>query len=594
MNADLLLAHFDNISDAPDAITRLRQFVLSLAVRGKLVKSDPAEEPAHRLLKRIQKQRALMVERGEIKRCETLPVEPGDEPFLIPPHWVWTRMGEIADWGSGSTPARGNSDHFGGGITWLKSGELNDNKQLKGSEETISELALRRGSFRLNHAGDVLIAMYGATIGKVAILAEPAVTNQAVCGCTPMDGVSNEYLFVFLKSQRAQFQAAREGGAQPNISKIKILSFAFALPPLAEQYRIVAKVEELMALCDRLEAAQRERESRRDLLAASAHHHLNNGSDAKALRGHAQFFISHLPRITARPDQIKHLRQTVLSLGIRGKLVEQDPKDEPAFQLMARINSEKSRLLRLGELTKSNKAVARERSFQPLDLPSTWIAATLGEIAFDFRYGTSVKCCYETVGEPVLRIPNIDNGRISTADLKFGSLSPREAEELRLRIGDILMVRSNGSLDLVGRPAMVEAETVGYCYAGYLVRVRTSTELLNTKYLVLALNSGFVRDQIEVPVRTTVGLKNVNTAELSSLVIPVPPLAEQHRIVAKVDQLMILCNQLEAGLTRAQTDASRLLDSVLHHALNRLPSSSLKHLVSQHLRGQNSHGSTGP
>lgn len=194
----------------------------------------------------------------------------------------------------------------------------------------------------------------------------------------------------------------------------------------------------------------------------------------------------------------------------------------------------------------------------------------------------------------MLRIPNIDNGRISTADLKFGSLSPREAEELRLRIGDILMVRSNGSLDLVGRPAMVEAETVGYCYAGYLVRVRTSTELLNTKYLVLALNSGFVRDQIEVPVRTTVGLKNVNTAELSSLVIPVPPLAEQHRIVAKVDQLMILCNQLEAGLTRAQTDASRLLDSVLHHALNRLPSSSLKHLVSQHLRGQNSHGSTGP
>ena len=161
----------------------------------------------------------------------------------------------------------------------------------------------------------------------------------------------------------------------------------------------------------------------------------------------------------------------------------------------------------------------------------------------------------------------IDNGRINVEDLKFWPLPKREADALRLQLGDILMVRSNGSLNLVGRPALIEANAVGYCYAGYLVRVRTSTIYLDTRYLLLALSSAHVRDQIEIPIRTTVGLKNVNATELSSLMIPLPPLAEQHRIVAKVDELMAVCDRLEVQLTTAQADTSRLLESVLHYAL---------------------------
>src|SRR5262249_52189509 len=156
-------------------------------------------------------------------------------------------------------PPRANPAFYGGGITWLKSGELNDNRRLAGSEETVMKAAIANGSFRLNRPGDVLIAMYGATIGKAAILAENAVTNQAVCGCTPFVGVFNEFLFLFLLSQREKFHSASEGGAQPNISKVKILWTPFALPPLAEQHRIVAKFNELMALYDRLEAARVER-----------------------------------------------------------------------------------------------------------------------------------------------------------------------------------------------------------------------------------------------------------------------------------------------------------------------------------------------
>ena len=238
-----------------EQIKQLSQTILNLAVRGKIVEQNKNDEPATELLKRITAEKERLAKTGEIKKVQISSIDPKDAPFLIPYSWIWTRLGMIGDWGAGSTPPRGNDALFGGGITWLKSGELNDDRQLLGSKETISDLALRNGSFRMNQPGDVLIAMYGATIGKVAILSESAVTNQAVCGCTPFTGIFHQFLFFFLLSQRAQFTSASEGGAQPNISKTKIIWNPFPLPPLAEQHRIVAKVDELMALCDQLEAS---------------------------------------------------------------------------------------------------------------------------------------------------------------------------------------------------------------------------------------------------------------------------------------------------------------------------------------------------
>ena len=158
MNADQLLQHFDRLSEAPDAIPYLRRFILNLAVRGKLVEQNPSDEPAAELLKRIQEEKAWLVKEGKIKKSEIDPVDSNDIPFLIPSNWIWTRLGTVGDWGSGSTPPRGNPDFYGGSITWLKSGELNDNRQLSGSEETVTELALAKGSFRYNRPGDVLIA----------------------------------------------------------------------------------------------------------------------------------------------------------------------------------------------------------------------------------------------------------------------------------------------------------------------------------------------------------------------------------------------------------------------------------------------------
>lgn len=244
-----------SLTARPDQIKPLRQTILNLAVRGKLVSQDTNDEPASELIKKIESEKARLVKSGKARKSETGDITADEFPYALPEGWTWTRLGSIADWGSGSTPSRSNAALYGGAVTWLKSGELNDNRALKGSEETLTQLAVNKGTFRLNRSGDVLIAMYGATIGKVAILAESAVTNQAVCGCTPFTGTLNQFLFLYLLSQRDQFRAASEGGAQPNISKEKIIWTPFPLPPLAEQHRIVAKADELLGLCDRLEAS---------------------------------------------------------------------------------------------------------------------------------------------------------------------------------------------------------------------------------------------------------------------------------------------------------------------------------------------------
>ncbi len=167
-------------------------------------------------------------------------------PFEIPDSWEWVRLGNIGEWGSGATPSRTKSEYYNGTIPWLKTGDLNDG-YITYIPETITNLALTETSVRLNPIGSVLIAMYGATIGKLGILQIPATTNQACCACVPFIGVYNKFLFYFLMSQKTAFIKLGEGGAQPNISKEKIVATLMPLPPNSEQYRIVEKIDDILS-----------------------------------------------------------------------------------------------------------------------------------------------------------------------------------------------------------------------------------------------------------------------------------------------------------------------------------------------------------
>lgn len=234
---------------------KMREALLQEAIRGELVSQNENDEPASVLLEKIKAEKERLIKEKVIKKQKELPpITDEEKPYELPAGWEWVRLGEIGDWGAGATPLRSRSDYYTNGtVPWLKTGELNDGYITK-CEEYITELALKETSVRVNKPGDVLIAMYGATIGKLGILEIEATTNQACCACSVFNGINNKFLFYFLRSMRENFKEMSEGGAQPNISKDKISKTVFPLPPLAEQKRIVAKLDELMANCDQLES----------------------------------------------------------------------------------------------------------------------------------------------------------------------------------------------------------------------------------------------------------------------------------------------------------------------------------------------------
>ena len=225
---------------------KLKQSVLQYAMEGKLVKQNSSDEPASELIKKIENEKAELVKEGKIKKSKKLPAITDDEkPFDIPDSWEWVRLVNIGDWGAGATPSRQHPEYYGGDVLWLKTGDLNDGV-IQDTSEKITEAGVANSSVKVNQPGNILIAMYGATIGKLGIVGKTLVTNQACCGCTPFKGIYNLYLFYYLLSARNRLIELGSGGAQPNISKTKIENFIFPLPPLEEQKRIVTRIEKIM------------------------------------------------------------------------------------------------------------------------------------------------------------------------------------------------------------------------------------------------------------------------------------------------------------------------------------------------------------
>lgn len=238
---------------------KLRQKILDLAIRGKLVPQDPNDEPASVLLERIKEEKERLIKEGKIKRSKKTTSSDTYHyrqlecvPFEIPNSWVWATLGDIGTWQAGGTPSRSNKTYYGGSIPWLKTGDLNDGLILD-VPERITEEAVANSSAKINPTGSVLIAMYGATIGKLGILTFPATTNQACCACIEFCGITQLFLFYFLLSQRKTFVSKGGGGAQSNISKEIIVNHNISLPPLAEQQRIVQKIEDLFSILDNIQ-----------------------------------------------------------------------------------------------------------------------------------------------------------------------------------------------------------------------------------------------------------------------------------------------------------------------------------------------------
>jgi type I restriction enzyme S subunit len=561
MNAELLLAHFNRISDAPDAVPRLRRFILDLAVRGKLVEQDHSDEPASELLKRIQAEKARLVQAGNARRATSLSQVKKDEAaFPAPFGWEWTRIRQ-------ATSARGQTvpDRE---FTYIDVTSINKEAGCIGDAKILAPADAPSRARKVVEKGDVLYSCVRPYLLNIAVIETeivPApIASTAFAVLNGFGLVISKYMWVVLRSPFMVecVEAKMRGQAYPAINDSDFSELPFPLPPLAEQHRIVAKVDELMALCDRLEAAQRDRESRRDRLTSATHHHLNNGADAEVTHGYAQFFIGHLPRITARPNQIKQLRQTILSLAVRGSLVNQDSRDETAFDLLQGIFSSKAEMAKLKRALSALKPVPKSDARVPAQIPGTWEWATtdlICEVIVDCPHSTPV---FQASGVACVDTNSFKGGVILESKLRYVS-EESYVERVRRTIprsGDVIFAREGSVGESVILPVGLRC-----CLGQRVMLFRLATGIL-PEYFQLAISEATSLTRL-VALRKGIGAKHVNIADMREALVPIPPRAEQHRIIAKVDELMALCDRLESRLITAQTEATRLLESVLHRAL---------------------------
>ena len=463
---------------------KLRQRILDLAIHGKLVPQDPNDEPASVLLERIKAEKERLIKEGKIKgskksaKASDTP-HYGNVPFEVPDNWAWTTLGNIGTWQAGGTPSRSNKSYYGGNIPWLKTGDLNDGL-ITNIPEKITEDAVANSSAKINPTGSVLIAMYGATIGKLGILTFPATTNQACCACIEYFAITQKYLFYFLLSHRDMFIAKGGGGAQPNISKEIIVNTAIPLPPLAEQERIVTEIERWFTLIDQLEQGK---------------------SDLQTV--------------------IKQTKSKILDLAIHGKLVPQDPNDEPASELLKRINPE-------AEITCDNG-----------HYPVGWIDVILGDI---FYHNTG-KALNSSNKEGVLRnyltTSNVYWNQFDLSLVKQMPFRDNELEKCTVQKGDLLVCEGGD----IGRSAIWNFD-YNICIQNHIHRLRPKGDL-NVSFYYYVLR--FLKEHNRIGGKG-IGLLGLSSNELHKIGMPLPPRKEQDRIVLKIEELFSVFDNIQNAL----------------------------------------------
>ena len=486
--------------------------------------------------------------------------------FSLPAGWEWVRLGELFNSIlSGGTPSKREPAFWDGSIPWASVKDLGYERYISKTQDYITESGLEAGS-KLAAAGDILICTRMG-LGKIGVAQVPIAFNQDLKAVKLATGIDTE----FFLNTFATIKIKGTGTTVAGIKQEQLLDYVIGLPPKAEQHRIVAKVNELMSLCDQLEQQTETSLTAHTTLVENLLATLTTSANAAELEQNWNRIAEHFPTLfpadTRGEASIDLLKQTVLQLAIMGKLVPQDPNDEPASVLLEKIAAEKMQLIKEKKIKKQKALPPIADDEKPFELPAGWGLCRFGNIFQELKYGTSQKSDYGIDGAPVLRIPNVVKGYVDSSDLKFSSLSQKDIEQYSLRKGDLLQIRSNGSSSIVGSAAVVDKGHEGFAYAGYLVRVRFISGTYNPDFLLIALQSKLLRIQIEGPLRTTSGVKNINSTEISNLIMPAVPLQEQNRIVVKVNQLMNHCDQIKTHLQQAQQTRLHLADAMVEEAL---------------------------
>ena len=479
----------------------LKKSILQYAMQGKLVAQDPNDEPASELLKHIKAEKEQLIKDGKIKKEKPLPpITPDEIPYKLPQGWEWVRFSECIDVRDGT---HDSPKYQLNGYPFVTSKNLNNGKLDFSNIQYISEEDFKKFSERSYVDNeDILFAMIGSIGNPVIVKKDREFSIKNVALFKKSKFISVKYLYYYLLHIQEILKSNASGAVQSFVSLSTLRTYLFALPPLAEQQRIVEKLEEILPLVEEY--------------------------------GKNEEILSEMNK--KLPKQI---HQSILQYAVQGKLVPQNQNDEPASELLKRIKAEKDQLIKDGKIKKEKPLPPITQDEIPFQIPDSWEWVNLDSITAQIHYGYTASA--ENCGKAkLLRITDIQNNRVLWKNVPFCSISDDNLIKYKLQNRDILIARTGGT---IGKTYIVNDLNEIAVFASYLIRA-IPLNSVNEKYIKIFMESPLYWEQLKSYSMGT-GQPNVNGQSLSKLIIPLPPLAEQQRIFTKVEEVLAVVDNLK-------------------------------------------------
>lgn len=567
-------AFFDNFAlftNAPNSVLKLRELILQLAIEGRLVDQDSSNEPASRLLEKVDVAREALQTGPGKKNLVLSSVNVEDVPFAIPSNWLWTRLGHLSQVIEYGTSEKASLDQKGVPVFRMNnihSGTIisSNLKYVRAAIKDLPRLYLKTNDLLFNRTNSFeLVGKTGIFKGESNkfTFASYLIRIRLFDSYVSPDYVNWAMNAVYFRTTQINPEVTQQCG-QANFNGTKLANVLIPLPPLTEQKRIVAKIDELMGLCDELGKCEERKHKSRAVLNDSTLAPLNHAASLtpEGFKQASERLADNFATLYDAAEELGRLRSTIFQLAIQGKLVPQEPNDESAAVLLKK----NARLIKEMEISEC-KSVSRISEHQiPFDIPSSWVWTRVGDIAVSIQigpFGTLLhKSDYVKNGTPLVNPSHIKNERIcASLNLTVDEKKRARLNNYIMRTGDIVMGRRGE----MGRCAIVSEKENGWlCGTGSLF-FRFTDEIFKP-YLLRVLTSDYVKScLLEGSVGST--MNNLNQRVLSNLLIPLAPLAEQKRIVAKVNQLMAFCDELDAKLRQAEADSEKLMNAAVQHVL---------------------------
>lgn len=540
-------------------IKKLRELILELAVRGKLVPQDPNDEPASELLKRIAAVKAKLVKQGKIKKQKPLPeISEDEKPFELPVGWEWQRLIELGSWAIGSgfpTSIQGITSED---ILMCKVSDMNlqgNEKYIKATNNTISEESAIQRKINVSEPGTVIFPKIGGAIAtnKRRILVKKTAIDNNCLGIRPFEQINLEWFFLILNAiDMAKYQS---GTSVPAINQSVIGNIVIALPSEYMQARIVAKVEELMSLCDQLEQQSLTSLDAHQQLVETLLATLTDSQNAEELAENWARISLHFDTLFTTEASIDALKQTILQLAVMGKLVQQDPDDEPVSELLKRIEQEKEKLVKEGKIKKQKPLPPISEDEKPFELPKGWEWCRIGSV-INIRAELVKPENYYDFFQVAPDIIEKGTGKV---------ISQRTVKESGIK-GPNSRFYKNQIVYSKIRPSLSKAfiaEYDGLCSAD----MYPLDCFINTGYLLKVILSEVFLIQVRAA-ENRIKMPKLNVESLSNILIPVPPAGIQSAVFSKISQMDIFCDTLKSRLQSAQQTQLNLADALTDAALN--------------------------